>query len=149
MLVGVAALVNGQGVFLSFPEENLCESSEYNEFSLSSVLSHTIFINKWSPLEHPAKLSLNSLSGSNLSSTSLFVTGPRGWNYNGHNYFFSEDITGDPDFYNGTTPLKYNWLEARNVCRKRCMDAVGMESEGENDMIFNFVQSRECWWWRC
>ncbi|KAK3863943.1 hypothetical protein Pcinc_030330 [Petrolisthes cinctipes] len=65
---------------------------------------------------------------------------PRGWNFNGHNYFFTGDIKNDKNFVDETgAPKKFKWLEARNVCRERCMDAVGMETKQENDMIFNFV----------
>lgn len=73
-------------------------------------------------------------------------TGPKHWQMNNHWYYFSWDdpqnIETDP-----TTGLpagkKVNWLEARNECRKRCMDAVGMETKEENAMIFKFLETRE------
>ncbi|XP_045138402.1 uncharacterized protein LOC123520290 [Portunus trituberculatus] len=72
---------------------------------------------------------------------------PKQWKFRNHYYFFSWDQDG-PDFkeVNPKTGQlegsKVDWLEARNLCRKRCMDAVGMESEEENNMIFDFIKRR-------
>ena len=77
--------------------------------------------------------------------------GPKQWQFNGHNYYFSWD---QEDYLNSVNaelnlPLetekgqKVDWLKARNECRKRCMDAVGMESDAENKMVFDFLRSRK------
>lgn len=67
------------------------------------------------------------------------------WQFNNHWYYFSWDdpknietdpATGQP------AGKKVNWLEARNECRKQCMDAVGIETLQENNMIFKFIESR-------
>nr|QIE05466.1 C-type lectin 2 [Portunus trituberculatus] len=72
---------------------------------------------------------------------------PKQWKFRNHYYFFSWDQDG-PDFkeVNPKTGQlegsKVDWLKARNLCRQRCMDAVGMESEEENNMIFDFIKRR-------
>lgn len=33
-----------------------------------------------------------------------------------------------------------DWLEARNACREYCMDTVSIESEEENNIIFDLVR---------
>jgi len=40
------------------------------------------------------------------------------------------------------TGKKVNWLEARNDCRMQCMDAVGMETYQEDQMIVDFIKKR-------
>lgn len=69
----------------------------------------------------------------------FLFTGPKQFQFGGHNYYFSWD---QEDFL-GVTPKnkKVDWLEARNECRKRCMDAVGLETEAELQMIFELVRS--------
>ncbi|XP_076041564.1 C-type lectin domain-containing protein slf [Oratosquilla oratoria] len=64
---------------------------------------------------------------------------PKQWQFGNHNYFFSGD---QREFTKGGKPAKVDWLGARNVCRRRCMDAVSMETERENQMIFDFVRDR-------
>ncbi|XP_071547458.1 uncharacterized protein [Panulirus ornatus] len=72
---------------------------------------------------------------------------PKQWQFGNHFYFFSWDLN-DPDFLEVDPQtgvkkgVKVNWLEARNLCRRYCMDAVGMESEDENSMIFDFMTKR-------
>lgn len=62
---------------------------------------------------------------------------PKQWQFGNHWYFFSWDQD-----HVDLKGRKVDWLEARNQCRKRCMDAVGIESVAENDMIFDFVAQR-------
>ncbi|XP_018022260.1 uncharacterized protein LOC108678359 [Hyalella azteca] len=80
-----------------------------------------------------------------LPELELCQTRPKHWQFNNHWYYFSWDdpsnietdpATGQP------AGKKVNWLDARNECRKRCMDAVGMETLQENNMIFKFLESR-------
>jgi len=33
-----------------------------------------------------------------------------------------------------------DWLEARNACREYCMDSVSIETEEENNIIFDLVK---------
>lgn len=47
------------------------------------------------------------------------------WEYNGH-------------FYNIVFP-RHQWLTARNICRRQCMDAVSIETEEESNMIANVI----------
>ena len=42
-----------------------------------------------------------------------------------------------------TVGKRYDWLDARNVCRKYCMDSISIESEQEWNMVKNNVSSRE------
>ena len=45
-----------------------------------------------------------------------------------HSYFFSWE-------HNPTRNLEVDWLDARNICRRHCMDAVSMETPQENEFI--------------
>uniref|UniRef100_A0A6A7FTG8 C-type lectin n=1 Tax=Hirondellea gigas TaxID=1518452 RepID=A0A6A7FTG8_9CRUS len=72
-------------------------------------------------------------------------TRPKHFQFNNHWYYFSWDVpsnietdptTGQP------AGIKVNWLEARNECRRQCMDAVGIETFQENNMILQFIESR-------
>lgn len=47
---------------------------------------------------------------------------------NTHNYFFSW-------LHPATASLEVDWLDARNVCRRHCMDAVSLETLQENEFI--------------
>merc|ERR1712136_454517 len=71
------------------------------------------------------------------------------WKFNGKWYHFSWDreawaLKGG----NGrrikpaTNGTKVNWLEARNECRKRCMDAISMETEQGDLMVTKFIENR-------
>lgn len=48
-----------------------------------------------------------------------------------HNYFFSWE-------HPRTRNLEVDWLDARNICRRHCMDLVSMETPDEN----NFIKQR-------
>ncbi|KAK8731708.1 hypothetical protein OTU49_007435, partial [Cherax quadricarinatus] len=83
-----------------------------------------------------------------LPEPALCASRPKQWQFGGHNYFFSWDQER-PGFYEEESQnpqenigKKVNWLISRNECRRRCMDAVSIESEAENDMILEFVKSR-------
>jgi len=45
-----------------------------------------------------------------------------------HNYFFSWE-------HGPTRNLEVDWLDARNICRRHCMDAVSIETPSENDFV--------------
>jgi len=45
-----------------------------------------------------------------------------------HNYFFSW-------LHGPTKDLEVDWLDARNICRRHCMDAVSMETLTENEFV--------------
>ena len=47
---------------------------------------------------------------------------------NTHNYFFSW-------LHGPTKDLEVDWLDARNICRRHCMDAVSMETLQENEFV--------------
>jgi len=70
------------------------------------------------------------------------------WKFNGKWYHFSWDREawdlngGQGRIQPATSGQKVNWLEARNACRKRCMDAVSMESEQEDLMVTKFIENR-------
>lgn len=63
-------------------------------------------------------------------------SGPKGFNYQGHNYFYS----GHTQQYKTS---KVDWLEARNICREYCMDLVSIETQEENNLIFRLIQQSE------
>ncbi|XP_055304851.1 uncharacterized protein LOC129569736 [Sitodiplosis mosellana] len=45
-----------------------------------------------------------------------------------HSYFFSWE-------HGPTRNLEVDWLDARNICRRHCMDAVSLETPQENEFI--------------
>ena len=59
--------------------------------------------------------------------------GPKHFEREGHNYFFSKNEQAFED-------LKGDWLEGRNFCREYCMDLVSLETQEENDFFINFLQ---------
>jgi len=73
------------------------------------------------------------------------------WQFAGKWYHFSWDNEareislqsgGDGNIQPQTTGKKVNWLEARNDCRTRCMDAVSMETASEDQMVQKFIKDR-------
>lgn len=69
----------------------------------------------------------------NEGSNDKYILGPKHFNYQGHNYFFS----AHEKLHENET---YDWLDARNLCRDYCMDAVNIETQAENDLIFKFIE---------
>jgi len=61
---------------------------------------------------------------------------PKQWERNGHWYFLSSNVTEYKD-------VKSDWLDARNLCRKHCMDAVSIETVEENDMILSVLEKEK------
>jgi len=55
--------------------------------------------------------------------------------FNGRNYYFS---WLDSDFRIANT--KWDWFNARNYCRKRCMDLVAFESQGEYEWVKSHIR---------
>lgn len=45
-----------------------------------------------------------------------------------HSYFFSWE-------HQPTRSLEVDWLDARNICRRHCMDAVSLETPQENEFV--------------
>lgn len=66
----------------------------------------------------------------------LYRSGPKKFNYKGHNYFFSTQV---PELAN----KRVDWLEARNLCREYCMDAISIETQEENNLIYKFIQEND------
>lgn len=66
----------------------------------------------------------------------LSSLGPKKFNYKGHNYFYSGTI---PEL----ATKRVDWLEARNICREYCMDAVSIETQEENNLIFKLIQEND------
>lgn len=60
-------------------------------------------------------------------------TGPKQFNFRGHNYFFSGHVPAHAN-------QKVDWLDGRNICREYCMDLVSIETQEENNMIFRLIQ---------
>lgn len=60
---------------------------------------------------------------------------PRHFSHRDHGYFYS----GDEEEFSG----KVDWLEGRNICRRFCMDLVSIETPKENDVIKEFLTSRD------
>lgn len=61
--------------------------------------------------------------------------GPKQWERNGHWYFLSTNVSAYKD-------IKSDWLDARNLCRKHCMDAISIETVEENDMVLDILEKR-------
>ena len=54
--------------------------------------------------------------------------------FNGHLYWFSwQDNDGS------VANAKWDWFNARNYCRKRCMDLVSFETKEEYDWVKGFI----------
>ena len=51
-------------------------------------------------------------------------------NFNGHNYWFSWQ-SDDPQL----RTAEWDWFNARNYCRKRCMDLVSIETAQEYEWL--------------
>lgn len=63
----------------------------------------------------------------------IFLLGVRHASYRdargvAHSYFFSWE-------HAPTRNLEVDWLDARNICRRHCMDAVSLETPQENEFI--------------
>ena len=62
--------------------------------------------------------------------------------FNGRNYYFSwQDSSAR---VRGT---KWDWFNARNYCRKRCMDLVSFETQQEYDWVKGFVDGNVPYFW--
>jgi len=62
--------------------------------------------------------------------------------FGGHLYWFSWQDT-DQSIRN----TKWDWFNARNYCRKRCMDLVSFESKQEYDWVKGFVNGNVPYFW--
>jgi len=68
-------------------------------------------------------------------------------NFNGHNYLFSWRANSD-----SVRNAKWDWFNARNYCRKRCMDLVSFETRAEYEWVkerlggvqFIWTSGRKC-----
>ena len=54
--------------------------------------------------------------------------------FNGHLYWFSWQ-DNDPS----VAGTKWDWFNARNYCRKRCMDLVSFETREEYEWVKGFI----------
>ena len=57
--------------------------------------------------------------------------------FNGHLYWFSWQ---DDD--NSVRNAKWDWFNARNYCRKRCMDLVSFETREEYEWVKGFINGK-------
>lgn len=64
----------------------------------------------------------------------IFFSGPKEFNFRGHNYFFSGHVPQH-------SSQRVDWLDARNICREYCMDLVSMETQEENNLVFKLIKS--------
>merc|ERR1712008_8022 len=62
--------------------------------------------------------------------------------FNGHLYWFSWQ-DNDPNVKNA----KWDWFNARNYCRKRCMDLVSFETQQEYDWVKGFINGNVPYFW--
>jgi hypothetical protein len=62
--------------------------------------------------------------------------------FGGHNYYFSW-LDQDSKVRN----TKWDWFNARNYCRKRCMDLVSFESQQEYDWVKGFIDGGVKFFW--
>lgn len=58
---------------------------------------------------------------------------PHEFSVDGSNYFFSDN-------YPETRGKNVSWLEARNICRKYCMDSISIDSQKEFDMVKKVIE---------
>lgn len=71
-----------------------------------------------------------------IKSMCTSLAGPKQFNFKGHNYFYTGDF---PEL----STKRVDWLEARNLCREYCMDAVSIETQEENNLIFKLIQEKD------
>lgn len=62
--------------------------------------------------------------------------------FGGHNYFFSW-LDNDSSVRNA----KWDWFNARNYCRKRCMDLVSFETAQEYNWVKGFINGNVPYFW--
>merc|ERR1712228_990007 len=62
--------------------------------------------------------------------------------FNGHLYWFSWQ-DNDANVKNA----KWGWFNARNYCRKRCMDLVSFETQQEYDWVKGFINGNVPYFW--
>lgn len=62
--------------------------------------------------------------------------GPKQWQLGDHWYFLSNNVSEYKD-------LKMDWFDARNLCRKHCMESVSIETDEENDMVIKLIESSQ------
>jgi len=62
--------------------------------------------------------------------------------FGGHNYYFSW-LDEDAKVRN----TKWDWFNARNYCRKRCMDLVSFETRQEYDWVKGFIDGGVPFFW--
>merc|ERR1711997_1267415 len=62
--------------------------------------------------------------------------------FGGHLYYFSWQDTD-----NRVKNAKWDWFNARNYCRKRCMDLVSFETKQEYDWVKGFVNGNVPYFW--
>jgi len=62
--------------------------------------------------------------------------------FGGKNYYFSWMDNARPEVRN----TKWDWFNARNYCRKRCMDLVSFETESEYNWVKGFLGNTQFFW---
>jgi len=62
--------------------------------------------------------------------------------YGGHNYWFSWQ-----DSDNSVRNAKWDWFNARNYCRKRCMDLVSFETREEYEWVKRSINGNVPYFW--
>merc|ERR1712117_982516 len=62
--------------------------------------------------------------------------------FNGRNYWFSWQ-----DSNSRVRNTKWDWFNARNYCRKRCMDLVSFETQQEYDWVKGFIDGGVKFFW--
>lgn len=62
--------------------------------------------------------------------------------FGGHTYWFSW-LDNDSSVRNA----KWDWFNARNYCRKRCMDLVSFETKQEYDWVKGFINGNVPYFW--
>jgi len=62
--------------------------------------------------------------------------------FGGHLYWFSWQ-----DNDNSVRNAKWDWFNARNYCRKRCMDLVSFETQQEYDWVKGFINVNVPYFW--
>ena len=56
----------------------------------------------------------------------------------GNHYYFVSWLSNEPRLGN----YKWDWFNARNYCRKRCMDLVSIETREENEFLKSLMNGK-------
>nr|CAD7423479.1 unnamed protein product [Timema monikensis] len=131
LLLG-AAMVAAQRR-LALPDPRSCANSKDNPCFISIYYFHVTAHVRLHGSERSASCSCQDSPRNVFTKKAKQLSGVRHATYRdargvAHTYFFSWE-------HAATRSIEVDWLDARNICRRHCMDAVSLETPQENEFI--------------